>query len=61
MADILAWHALLFELYRGEHTLTREAAAQTSNQDAIERVPPGRRADALALLDRYCEGFNAVR
>lgn len=61
MADILSWHALLFELYRGEHAVSREVAAELPNLDAIERLPVGQQAAALELLDNYCDGFNAVR
>eukprot|EP00004_Rigifila_ramosa_P001109 TRINITY_DN1107_c0_g1_i3.p1 TRINITY_DN1107_c0_g1~~TRINITY_DN1107_c0_g1_i3.p1 ORF type:complete len:6204 (+),score=1430.96 TRINITY_DN1107_c0_g1_i3:1580-18613(+) len=56
-ADILAWHAILFEIFPN-NVLTREEAAQITNQQAIERLPERDRPQAQAVLARFCEGFN---
>jgi hypothetical protein len=56
LADVLAWHNLLFETLRPP--LRREQARELTLAAVVDRLPPARRPAARALLERYCAAFN---
>jgi MoxR-like ATPase len=61
LADVLDWHAVLFEAFGADTlgtTITRQDAASITNDEAIELMPPSKRHDARAALERYCVAFN---
>ena len=57
IADVLAWHALLFEVVPA-YSITREEANSITNAQIIDRLPKHRRPAAQQVLDRFCHGFN---
>jgi hypothetical protein len=57
IGDILAWHAVVFEALQGT-AFKRIDAANLTNLQLIQRLPEGRRADALKVLDKFCVAFN---
>ncbi|EGD81489.1 hypothetical protein PTSG_02206 [Salpingoeca rosetta] len=59
LVDILAWHAVLFDVFP-DGSLTREQAAEITNADVVAMLPVGRREAASRVLDRFCTGFNAA-
>jgi len=60
LADVLAWHRVLFTALSGVK-LSREEAGVLTNEEVIERhVPVHERKEAYAVLGRYCTAFNAA-
>mmetsp|Transcript_43822 Transcript_43822/g.95086 ORF Transcript_43822/g.95086 Transcript_43822/m.95086 type:complete len:717 (+) Transcript_43822:62-2212(+) len=59
LADIVAWHAVLFECFV-DGQLSRDKAATITNAQAIETLPPHKRANAESALKRFCVAFNTA-
>jgi hypothetical protein len=55
---VLAWHGILFEAF-GDG-LAREDAMETTNDDAILRLPNRRHKEARRIFALFCEGFNKI-
>ena len=56
--DILAWHALLFEVFPA-NSLTREEAVIITNRQVIENhLQESRRKEGWEILNNYCTAFN---
>ena len=58
-ADILAWHAILFKVYK-PGSITRQDAAVITNIQVIELLPVDEQEQARATLTGYCTAFNQV-
>jgi hypothetical protein len=56
-ADILEWHAILFEAI-GDRSITRADAMSFTNSDVIAWLPDSKQANAWIVLDKYCIAFN---
>ena len=54
---MLAWHAVLFEIFP-VGSLNAADAADLTNAQAIERLPEKERPRARAVLDHFCAAFN---
>ena len=60
-ADVLRWHAVLFEALGGAGAALRRAdAASITNAQAVERLPAERQPAAWEALRAFCDGFNAA-
>ena len=59
IADILAWHALLFSALSAK-PLQREEALQLRNIDFVRSLPLEQQPAALELLHRFCVAFNST-
>lgn len=57
LADILAWHRVLFRAL-GASPLAREDAAQRTNRDIVDGLPPEEREEAEEALVGFCRAFN---
>ena len=58
-ADVLAWHAILFKVYK-PGSITRQDAAVITNTQAIELLPVDEQEQAKVTLVGYCTAFNQV-
>jgi hypothetical protein len=57
IADILSWHAVLFEALP-MYSISRAESSSLANKDVIARLPLSRQAHARAVLDAFCASFN---
>ena len=59
IADILAWHRILFEIFP-HMSISRTDALEKSNKQVIELLPEDRQPYAREILQRFCRTFNTV-
>jgi len=59
IADVLAWHAVLFEAFP-HRSISRIEAIDISNEDAIHRLPQSRQEEARAIFHRFARVFNEI-
>merc|ERR1712137_219375 len=59
IADVLAWHAILFEVFP-HRSMSRIDAIDVTNADAIARLPESRQEDAWAVFHRFARAFNEI-
>jgi hypothetical protein len=56
-SDILAWHAIIFKVFK-PGSISRNEAGELTNQDVIDKLPIEERSFATSVLYKYCEAFN---
>jgi len=59
LADILGWHRLVYRSL-GSEPITREEAAQRTNEDVLKGLPAEDREAAAQALQNFCDAFNTV-
>lgn len=57
IADIFAWHSVLFQVFP-HSSISREQAQNITNLQTIERLPGHQQAGAERVLRRFCKSFN---
>ena len=57
--DILQWQSMLFTIFPS-NTITRQEAAEITNEDAIKRLSPHYQPAAYSLFSRYAFAFNTA-
>lgn len=58
LADILAWHHLLFTAFPA-NSITRDTAADMTGTDFVTSLADDRQSAAATVLEGFCKGFNA--
>jgi hypothetical protein len=59
IADVLRWHAVLFEALGGTG-LRRDEATALTNAELVDRLPEDAQPAAREALTAFCDGFNAA-
>jgi hypothetical protein len=57
IADVLAWHAVLFEVIEPG---AKRLDFSVTNEEVIAKLPLSRQAEARQTLARFCQAFNAA-